>query len=69
MTRGLLIIDQCMNTLILPWDDEDFSYWLRNHKDRECTIKRHDTLKELDKDVRAYLKNEYEERTDENEEK
>lgn len=69
MTRGLLIIDQRMNTLILPWDDEDFSYWLRNHKDREDTIKHHDTLKELDKDVRAYLKNEYEERTNENEKK
>ena len=69
MTRGFLLVDQHMNTLILPWDDDDFVYWLRNHKNREQTIKRHSTLKELDQDVRAYLKNEYEERTDENEEK
>lgn len=65
MTRGFLIIDQSMNTIILPWNDDDFCNWLRSNKGYEKTVKCHNTLKELDKDVRAYLKNEYEERTNE----
>lgn len=62
MTKGFLIIDQQMNTLILPMDDPDLVEFLRykpgfpRNVDRAHT---HKTLKELDADVRAYLKGTY----------
>lgn len=59
MTKGFLLIDQKMNTVIIPWDDEDLKYKLDMSK-----IHEHRTLKELDADVRAYLHNKYIEEDD-----
>lgn len=63
MTRGFLLVDQQMNTIILPQDDEDLVEFLRykpgypNNIDKAHT---HKTLKELDADIRKYLKGQYE---------
>ena len=62
MTSGYLLIDQKMNTIILPKDDPDLVEFLRYKPGYPRNIdKAHQlqTLKELDKDVRAYLKGEY----------
>lgn len=58
MTKGFLLVDQKMNTVIVPVDDEDLAQWLK------CRVNianahEHKTLKEFDADVRAYLKNTY----------
>lgn len=60
MTKGLLVVDQKMNTLIIPMDSDELSYWMK-HKVDMSKIHQHKTLKELDKDVRAYLYDTYEE--------
>ena len=60
MTKGFLIVDQKMNTMILPWDDEELADMMKR-RNLTRDVHTHDTLKELDKDVRAYLKNTYEE--------
>lgn len=62
MTKGFLIIDQLMNTIILPYDDADLVEFLRYKAGYSNIINKahqHRTLKELDSDVRKYLKNEY----------
>lgn len=62
MTKGFLIVDQQMNTLILPMDDPDLVEFLRYKPEFPRNIDRvhtHKTLKELDADVRAYLKGTY----------
>ena len=62
MTSGYLLIDQKMNTIILPRDDPDLVEFLRYKPGYPRNIDKahqHQTLKELDKDVRAYLKGEY----------
>lgn len=56
--KGFLLIDQHMNTVIIPWDDDDLKRVLIRHELRE-EIKKHSGLKELDADVRAYLKDAY----------
>ena len=62
MTKGFLIIDQLMNTIILPYDDVDLVEFLQYKAGYPNNINKahqHRTLKELDSDVRKYLKNEY----------
>lgn len=65
MIRGFLLIDQDMNTALLPYDDEDLLEFFRRrpgfHKNVE-KIRIHDTIKSLDQDVRRYLRGTYEER-------
>lgn len=56
--KGFLMIDQRMNTVIIPWDDEDLQRVMLRHKLKD-TIKKHAGLKMLDSDVRAYLKGAY----------
>lgn len=56
--RGFLLIDQHMNTVIIPWNSEELNYALRRYKLHD-TIKPHSGLKTLDSDVRAYLKGNY----------
>lgn len=62
MTRGFLIVDPAMNTIILPMDDPDlvefFRYKLGYPRNLD-KAHQHKTLKDLDKDIRAYLKGEY----------
>lgn len=60
MTRGFLVVDQSMNTVIVPMDDEDLKEWMK-YKIKIATVHEHKTLKELDADVRAYLKGTYKE--------
>lgn len=60
MTRGFLLVDQSMNTVIVPMDDEDLKDWMK-YKVNMAKVHEHRTVKELDADVRAYLKNRYEE--------
>lgn len=62
MTRGFLLMDQKMNTVIIPTDDPELAEFFRYHRNRENIldgVRVHDTLKELDADVRRYLKGEY----------
>lgn len=56
--RGFLLIDQRMNTVIVPWDMEELIEALRKVKLHD-SIKTHSGLKTLDADVRAYLKGNY----------
>ena len=49
-----------MNTVIVPMDDEDLKDWMK-YKVNMAKVHEHKTLKELDADIRAYLKNRYEE--------
>lgn len=58
MTRGFLLIDQSMNTVIIPMDDEDLKDWMKYKVDMS-KVHEHKTLKELDLDIRAYLRNKY----------
>lgn len=61
MRHGLLVLDQKMNTVLFTVDSEemnDFCDYLKFSSARH-RIKSHKTLKELDKDIRAYLKNIY----------
>lgn len=60
MTRGFLLVDQQMNTIVIPIEDENLKEWMK-YKVKMYKVHEHGTLKELDKDVRAYLKGEYEE--------
>ena len=63
MTRGFLLLDQKRNTVIIPSDDPEIVEFFRYHRNRENILDGvhvHDTLKELDADVRKYLKGEYE---------
>lgn len=60
MTKGFLIMDQQMNTVIVPLNDEDLKEWMK-HKINLANVHEHKTLKELDADVRAYLKDTYKE--------
>lgn len=62
MTRGFLLMDQKMNTVIIPIDDPDLAEFFRYHRNRNNILDAahvHNTLKELDADVRRYLKGEY----------
>lgn len=62
MTRGFLLMDQNMNTIIIPWNDPGLFEFFRDRRDREKSldgVHTHNTLKELDRDVRKYLKGEY----------
>jgi hypothetical protein len=63
MTRGFLLIDQEMNTVIIPMNDEDLTEWMKT-KVNMAQVHRHKTLKELDNDVRAYLRYTYKEDLD-----
>ena len=56
--KGFLLIDKSMNTVIIPWDDDDLKRVLIRHELRDA-IKKHSGLKGLDADVRAYLKDAY----------
>lgn len=49
------MIDQNMNTVIIPWDMDELIEALRKIKLHD-SIKPHSGLKTLDADVRAYLK-------------
>lgn len=60
MTKGFLLVDQSMNTVIIPMDDEDLKDWMK-YKVNMAKVHEHRTVKELDADIRAYLKNRYEE--------
>lgn len=62
MTRGFLLLDQKMNTVIIPADDPELSEFFRYRRSHENIldgVRVHDTLKSLDADVRKYLKGEY----------
>jgi len=62
MTRGFLIVDSEMSTIILPVDDPDLVEFFRRKPGYPRNIDKahqHNTLKALDKDIRAYLKGEY----------
>lgn len=56
MNRGLFLIDGAKNTLFIPQEDLQYSDTI---KKLTPYIKQHKTLKELDADVRLYLKGEY----------
>lgn len=61
MRRGFLILDQKMNTVLFTVGGEemnDLYDYLKSSSTRH-RVKLHRTLKELDKDIRAYLKNTY----------
>lgn len=63
MTKGFLLLDQCKNTIIIPYNDNDLIDFLRYKIDGQCALakaREHKTLKELDADVRKYLKGVYE---------
>lgn len=60
MTKGFLLIDQKMNTITIPMDSDDLKDWMK-YKVKMYRVHEHKTLKDLDKDVRAYLHNKYEE--------
>lgn len=63
MTKGFLLVDQSMNTIIVPYDDEDLVEFFRYKVEYESVydkVHSHRTLKELDADVRKYLKGVYE---------
>lgn len=60
MVKGFLLVDMDMNTVIVPQDDEDLQEWFKYKKIDLSKIHSHKTLKELDSDVRAYLKKVYE---------
>lgn len=63
MTKGFLLVDQSMNTIIVPYDDQDLVDFFRYKVERESVydkVHAHRTLKELDADVRKYLKGVYE---------
>jgi hypothetical protein len=60
MTKGFLLMDKSMNTVIVPMDDEDLIEWMK-YKINLAKVHEHKTLKELDADVRAYLRDKYEE--------
>lgn len=64
MTKGFLLMDKSMNTVIVPMDDEDFIEWMK-YKINLKKVHEHKTLKELDADVRAYLRDKYEEENNE----
>ena len=62
MTKGFLLIDQKKNTVIIPFDDEELNGLFKYRPDRPRLLDSahtHETMKELDADVRAYLKGEY----------
>lgn len=62
MTKGFLLLDQSMNTIIIPFDDPDLAEFFRRRDDYRKAMDKahqHGTLKELDSDVRKYLKGEY----------
>ncbi len=62
MTRGFLLMDQSMNTVIIPQDDPELVEFFSYHRNRENILDGvhvHNTLKALDADVRKYLKGEY----------
>ena len=64
MTKGFLLIDQSMNTIILPMDDPDLVEFFRYKPGYPKNIDKahtHSTLKELDADVRAYIRGTYKE--------
>ena len=61
MRRGFLFLDQEMNTVLVTVGSKEmddlcdyFKFSSARHR-----VKSHRTLKELDKDIRAYLKNTY----------
>jgi hypothetical protein len=63
MTKGFLLVDQCKNTIIIPYDDEDLVEFFSYKANGEWALDKahtHRTLKELDADVRRFLKGEYE---------
>lgn len=65
MIRAFLLIDQSMNTALIPYDDEDIVEWFRRKPgfpDNIEKVRIHDTIKSLDQDVRRYLRGTYEER-------
>lgn len=59
MKRGFLLIDQKMNTVIIPIGDEDLALYLKN-KELINHVKQHENLKSLDTDIRKYIKGNYE---------
>ena len=59
MTKGFLLVDQQKNTIILPIDDPDLAEFFKYKKVALDQTHQHETLKDLDADVRAYLKGEY----------
>ena len=59
MTRGFLLVDLQMNTVIVPYSDPDMAEWMRTKIDAS-NAHTHKTLKELDQDIHKYLKKEYE---------
>lgn len=63
MVRGLMVIDQQKNTIIVPIDSSesgiDLADMMRHHADLS-KVHKHETLKDLDKDIRAYINNTYE---------
>jgi hypothetical protein len=60
MNKGFLLMDKSMNTVIVPMDDEDLIEWMK-YKINLAKVHKHKTLKELDADVRAYMRDKYEE--------
>ena len=62
MDHNFLIIDMKMNTLLIDIHDQDLEDYMKYK--RLCgqlsnQIKEHRTLKELDRDIRKYLKTGY----------
>jgi hypothetical protein len=63
--RCFLLIDQHMNTALIPYSDEDIVEFFRRKPgfpDNLEKVQMHDTIKALDQDVRRYLRGTYEER-------
>lgn len=56
MNKGLLIVDGNKNTLLIPWNDLEFSNIIQQNIGK---TKQHKTFAELDKDIRLYVKGEY----------
>lgn len=54
--RGILLVDENKNTLLIPWDSIELSDMIRNNIKYTKT---HKTLKELYEDIRLYTKGLY----------
>ena len=59
MTDGFLIIDCKMNTVIIPNKDKELQKWVNTVSTNK--IRKHQTFKELGKEVKAFLEGTYKE--------
>ena len=64
MTKGFLLVDYRMNTVIVPYDNAELGKLIKGTLSKGSKLKKihkHNTFKELGIDVKAYLNGEYKE--------